>query len=655
MSGRSDEGETETGAEERGSGSARARLLSEVERGRRWLARERARLALRRRAPWLLALAVVLGSSRAWVWPGEELGPLALMFWGSARAMLLAVVGFLAGAATLYAFARRRPAALRAARFLDVQLGRPALLASALELETRDGVAYELLRRQVHAALGTSPTLPVLPSLRPSRRFVVAAALSGLAVLVVGAIDPATLRILRDPPSASEVVAAAELRDAAEDVAAAFAAADLGSNLPASGDESASREERETRGAETTAPGESQATQDAQRMAERAAALQRAMARADRALAERELSALREMAEDRRGRERTQDAALRRLARALAEAGDVAADDPSGARPPGEPRRPGHGSGTEGAARRPPGGESAADRMRLLARRLRESGEGEGEAARHERERVLERLARAAAEARRSGRGGEPLARALEAASENLTAGERAEAAEALERAAARSEELREARDRRERAMEALTRLLERAGRTERAMRLARLGLGEEGMDLGLPMPGSGEGAGQGEGEGSGASPGRGLGEALAARLAALELAEQAARGASLRGSRASARAGSGPEGPGSDRPGPRSEVDGRFADEQASSSLREGERAVIALEGLGAQGEATTSYRELFPGYGAVVEESLGSEDVPAARRPVVRRYFESIRPGQVTALADDSAASPAGPTEEE
>jgi len=61
---------------------------------------------------------------------------------------------------------------------------------------------------------------------------------------------------------------------------------------------------------------------------------------------------------------------------------------------------------------------------------------------------------------------------------------------------------------------------------------------------------------------------------------------------------------------------------------------LDQGERAAAAIRGLGRRGEPSAAYRDVFPAYDAVAEEAIQDEQVPAARRAVVRRYFEAIRP---------------------
>lgn len=69
--------------------------------------------------------------------------------------------------------------------------------------------------------------------------------------------------------------------------------------------------------------------------------------------------------------------------------------------------------------------------------------------------------------------------------------------------------------------------------------------------------------------------------------------------------------------------------------DLQARTDVREGEKAVSAIEGMGKGGDPK-AYQEIFPAYDTVVEDGLREDNVPAARRTTVRRYFKSIRPGE-------------------
>lgn len=68
--------------------------------------------------------------------------------------------------------------------------------------------------------------------------------------------------------------------------------------------------------------------------------------------------------------------------------------------------------------------------------------------------------------------------------------------------------------------------------------------------------------------------------------------------------------------------------------DLQARTDVREGERAVSAIQGLG-RGDDARAYRDIFPSYDSAAEDGLKDELIPAARRSAARRYFSSIRPG--------------------
>lgn len=69
--------------------------------------------------------------------------------------------------------------------------------------------------------------------------------------------------------------------------------------------------------------------------------------------------------------------------------------------------------------------------------------------------------------------------------------------------------------------------------------------------------------------------------------------------------------------------------------DLQVRTDVKEGEKAISAIEGVG-KGDEGHAYKEIFPAYDTVVEDGLREDNVPAARRPNVRRYFKSIRPGE-------------------
>jgi hypothetical protein len=130
----------------------------------------------------------------------------------------------------------------------------------------------------------------------------------------------------------------------------------------------------------------------------------------------------------------------------------------------------------------------------------------------------------------------------------------------------------------------------------------------------------SGKKGGRGEGEGEGKPGGKD--------------GEGDGKGTAKKPGEPSGAPGGGPGG--SDRtPGPeqrRVKVNGSL---QARTDVREGEKAVSAIDGMGRGGDPQ-AYREIFPSYETVVEDGLREDTVPAARRPTVRRYFSSIRPGE-------------------
>ena len=591
-----------------------------MEAARRRLAAGRAREGWRRHAGRVVVLAALLGAARPLLWPLGDADPLWL---GLPRALGLAFGALTLGALCVFLLARRRPAPLAAARAIDGALERPEVVASGWALEGEGGFVALARRRAEDAVAGFDARAAFpLPAVRPrARRLLGAVGLFTLAGLV-GAWDPALGRVLVAPPTEAELAGAAALERAAEALEAAGAedarrevAAGEENRQPAAageGERERAGEARERDAREAPDAGRSPLAEQAHRIA-------RELARGRREAALARLGELRRGAERRDARRAAERQAMRRLARRL-----------------------GAGRSDEGAGRGAARSDSAEQRMRLLARRLREPSEAPLSA--RERERTLERLSRAAAAARRSGRELEApaqrrLAEALERAAAALTAGDDARAAEALERAAARAARLGEARAREARAAEALARLLERAGALERAVQLAMMGRDGEGEGEG-PGLALGDGAG-GEGAGEGGQDARrGLAAGLAARLAALGLAEGPA-----------AAGGPGRRGPGSGS-ARASGLEAR-GDLHARSVIREGERAVQALRGLGAGGEAETGYADVYPGYGAIAEEALAREDVPAARRAAVRAYFEAIRPG-ATSGDEDESTRPAGEEDE-
>ena len=67
--------------------------------------------------------------------------------------------------------------------------------------------------------------------------------------------------------------------------------------------------------------------------------------------------------------------------------------------------------------------------------------------------------------------------------------------------------------------------------------------------------------------------------------------------------------------------------------DISAHSQVTEGEKAIVAIQGLG-KGTPPDAYRQVFPSYDTAVEEGLQDDRIPASRKTVVRRYFQAIRP---------------------
>jgi tetratricopeptide (TPR) repeat protein len=495
-------------------------------------------------------------------------------------------VVIVASAVATWLLARRRPSALVAARALDEALGLPDVVASGISLHA-DTEFETLARRRAADAVAGRDAVTLLPHPRQRVRLG-RGALATLALTLAalaGAYEPALVQVLTAPPTIAELDAADALAEAARSL----------------GGESDEREEpREER--DEAAPEAGHQEREVEALAR---SVQRALARGDRDRALERLAELRRSVDERRAGARSLDRLADRLARHL-EPTPGTTPSSSSASPSASPRTS-------------PRAQTAEERMRLLARRVREASASPMTA--QERERTLERLARTADEARRGGgRDAEQLAEALSRAQAALGDGRMEEAARALEEAAARSERLSEERERAMRDAEALARLLERAGTLERAMQLARLGESGEAL-AGLSMS-LGDGEGEGEGGTETGAGGRGLAEGLAARLAALGLAEGPPG------------VGHGPGRRGGDRRTDRAGLP-THGDVHARSQVREGERAVGVLEGLGQNADAERGYADVYPSYGAVAEDALANERVPAARREAVRRYFEAIRPG--------------------
>jgi hypothetical protein len=135
-------------------------------------------------------------------------------------------------------------------------------------------------------------------------------------------------------------------------------------------------------------------------------------------------------------------------------------------------------------------------------------------------------------------------------------------------------------------------------------------------------------------GESGAGSPGQ---EGLAAEAAGGESTGGAASGAAAGAESGSASGGDGiGRDPGADPLGAREPGNGSPRGEAHQAKVRSGagpSRAEV-IEAGARRGFARTEYHQVFDDYSAVVEETLDTTAVPPARRYLVRRYFELIRP---------------------
>ena len=204
-------------------------------------------------------------------------------------------------------------------------------------------------------------------------------------------------------------------------------------------------------------------------------------------------------------------------------------------------------------------------------------------------------------------------AEALKEAKEAAQRGDAAAAKKALEKAQKELSKLEKESQRASGKNSAASNLSDQASALDRSMRAGQQGKesgqgdkgdgdgkGKDGRGQGKGEGEKGQGGGQGKPEDKGANPGPGGG-------------------------------GKGDRDPGSADP-KRLKLNG---DLQARTDVREGEKAVSAIEGMGKGGDPK-DYKEIFPAYDTVVEDGLREDNVPAARRTTVRRYFKSIRPGE-------------------
>jgi hypothetical protein len=562
-----------------------------VRRARARLRAVAGRKFLIRAAPVIAGAALFACAIRPLVWPlgddaqGGVLGVLEGVLRGAAVGALVAIVAVVVARAI---GRRRAPSMLHSARAIDEAAGTADVVASGFAFETdeRDGVVTSLARARAERLLGAFDvrgSFP-LPGLVPRRRLVFRFLPLALLALATAGFDSVVIGGFLDPPSRAETATADALAATAEIVR-----------------EHLERQEERRRESERTERGESERSRSLEKVAERADRAASAARRADRSRALAELDALARDGERMRREERSLDRSLRELTESLRER--------SGA---SEPRPRPSPSRTS---------RSSSEELRLLARQLRE----ERASARtpEEDRRMLDRLSRAEQalrrESERSGAGSEESERAADAlreALDRLSRQEREAAAESLREASERVAELEAMRREASELGEALGELLERSGALERA--LARTMNGEPASQV----QGEQRMAGGGEGEGDEAQL-EAFRRALAERLA------------QMGGNTPSGRPGSALEEPhipnaGGER---RSGLEAQ-GDLHARSQVREGERATSAIAGLGANGEPTSEYEDVYPQYGAIAEEAMGDESVPVIRRDAVRRYFESIRP---------------------
>lgn len=508
---------------------------------------------------------------RGFVWPlGEALATRAPV-----RALIVGGSGAVFAVAVLVVLAyRRRPSLLGAARSLDAALGVEEVVASgfAFERDARKEPMTEVAKlRAVEATTGVDlKTLLAWAPPRPMPRRVRAVA---MGVAVLGLVAGAL-----DPALIERwrhPVTASEVNAAGEVERAAAAA-----RAATAKEADPSAKENKTAAALAEA-------------ARRAAAAAR---RGDRKRSLEALDELRAAARALAAQRSSSEKALRDLREEL---------DPRREHDPMHAREGRPSASASEAARKmlsdlssPSGG---AESVRKMAERLARAERG----ARAGREAAAAEAGKSGAQDPRWTRMEEALREAREAAER----GDREGAKRALERAEREMSSLEgEARSEGARAER---RLLREASALDRSLRSGMRG--ER-----APGPRDGEADdGDGDGEGDGKKPGDrgGRGKAQARR-------DPGAGGAE------------GPGGEGDRTPGADSRTVHVGDSLQARGEIREGERAISAMQGVGKGGDPRP-YREIFPSYDSAVEDGLREDLVPAARRAVVRRYFSLIRPG--------------------
>ncbi len=570
-----------------------------VARARARLARGTARTFRARHAIWAFATGGLTAALRPMLW---KLGAATPLWVGLARAAGMFVAGFAITWLVLGLLGKRRgPSDVTAARALDEALGLHEIVASGFAF-TRDARRSPLEALAIRRAEDASRPADVgalfpLPRWSPRGATWRRGAAVAFVALGVGAYDRSLALALLSPPSPTEVDAAHELDAAASDLAKELAArADAADPKRGPLDRDGDGSERDRR------------TSLVEKAREAAGAAQKG----DRSRALEKLQDLRAAGAKQASHAGDIGAALEKMRDALER--PSAAAGKSGA-PTTEPLKP---------------SASAAESMRLLAKKMRDEQRETGTASKESTERMLERLSRAGDEARKSAqdRGSDSesarAAKALSQAAEAMQRGDRDAAAKMLDEAASRAEAMEKERAEMAAEAEAIVEMLEKSGALEQAIQLAMLG--REGSD-GEGKEGEGSGRSkEGEGKGGQGKPGQGaLRAAVLARLAALGVTRQDSA--------------PGTKDDGQHLPDRKRATRVALAVEgstRAPSQVGEGERAIQAIHGLGRGSEPPASYREVFPAYDAAAEEGIADERVPARRRAAVRRYFQAIRPDQ-------------------
>jgi hypothetical protein len=202
-------------------------------------------------------------------------------------------------------------------------------------------------------------------------------------------------------------------------------------------------------------------------------------------------------------------------------------------------------------------------------------------------------------------------AEALKEAREAAARGDKEGAKRAMEKAQKEIQKIEQASKRAGNKGSAASKMSAQASALDRSLRA-----GSEGKEAG---EGKEPGDGNGKGSGEDGKDGKGKGS-----------------GAKQDGEKEKGGGGKGGGNAGDREPGAEAHRLKLNGDLQARADVKEGEKAISAIEGMGKGDEQKKAYKEIFPAYDTVVEDGLREDNVPAARRPTVRKYFQAIRPGE-------------------